>query len=116
MNRSEIARKIVKECGIELTEKQKQYVIAYPFSPDVFPVAIGDDGGIVFYECEVPITREGDLIQVGHRYDTTDEDNMLVKSMELKRYTASFRWYITVVDSDDYEWPMLVWEFKRISF
>ncbi|MHC5747584.1 MAG: hypothetical protein ACYTXT_38060 [Nostoc sp.] len=84
MNRSIIARKIVKRCGIELTEKQQKYVIAYPFLPDVFPVTVGDDGGIVFYECEVPITRVGDLIKVGHRYDTTDEDNMLVKSMELK--------------------------------
>lgn len=41
---------------------------------------------------------------------------MLVKSMALKRYTASFRWYISVVDSDGYDWTMLIWEFKRISF
>lgn len=116
LNRSEIARKMVREYGIILTPRQEQYVIAYPCSSDVFPVALGDDGGIVYYQCEVPITREGDLILVGHRYDTRFEDNVLVKSMELKRYLQQFRWNITVIDSFGDEEELMVWEFKTICF
>ncbi|MBD2441169.1 hypothetical protein [Nostoc sp. FACHB-110] len=116
LNRSENARKMVREYGIILTPRQEQYVIAHPFTPDVFPVAVGDDGGIVYYQCEVPITRKGDLILVGHRYETWQEDSVLVKSMELKRYWHQFRWNITVIDSFGDEEELMVWEFKTICF
>ncbi|MCC5640409.1 hypothetical protein LC593_32175 [Nostoc sp. CHAB 5844] len=116
LSRSEVARKMVRESGIILTPRQEQYVIAAPFLPDVFPVAVGDDGGIVYYQCEVPTARKGDPIMVGHRYDTWQEDNVLVKSMELKRYLHDFRWNITVIDSLGDEEPMMVWEFITISF
>lgn len=107
--------KMLSDCGIEIHPSDHKSIISLS-QDEIFPVAIGDDGGWVSFSCEVPITREGDLIQEGVRYDTSYENNVLVTKMELKQGLCSFWWIITVLDSEGCQEELMVYEFKRISF
>ena len=115
-DRQKQALEILKNCGIQIRPSQEKYIIPYCYQDDVFPVAIGDDGGYDFFICEVPLCRSGDLIKVGCRYDTDYEDNMLVVEMKLKQSLNQFFWRITVLSSFQDKEEMPVYEFRRISF
>lgn len=113
-NKNLLALQHLKKYGINIHPKHQKYIIAYPYQEDIFPVFLVDDGGYDYFDCELPICENGDLIQVGQRYDTHDFDNCLVKKMKLEGFRM--RWSITIDDQGGGELDLLAYEFLNIAF
>ncbi|MFM6282632.1 MAG: hypothetical protein ACKN9K_30050, partial [Dolichospermum sp.] len=107
--RNQLALEQLKNYGIDIPKKYQKYIIAYPYQDDIFPIFLGDDGGYDYFECELPICRNGDLIKVGVRYDTQDFDNCSVVGMKLNGYFKT-RWIITIDDREFGEQELMVYE------
>lgn len=114
-NRNLLALQQIKKYGIDIPPKYQKYIIAYPYQDDIFPVFLADDGGHNFFECELPICENGDLIKIGVKYDTHDFDNCLVVGMKLQGYFR-LRWIITINDKEYGEAELLIYEFLSVAF
>ncbi|MFM6139739.1 MAG: hypothetical protein ACKPCP_37305, partial [Sphaerospermopsis kisseleviana] len=111
-NRNLLALQRLKSYGISPLNSQK-HIIAYPYQDDIFPVILSDDGGYAFFECELAICQNGDVIKEGLRYDTLDFDNCLVVKMTLEGIRS--RWIIFVDDREFGEAKLSVGEFLNIA-
>ena len=114
-NRNLLALQQLKTYGIDIPSKHQKSNISYPYQDDVFPVYLADDGGYSFFQCDLPICKNGDPIKIGARYDTENFDNCLVTGMNLQGYFRS-RWIVTIEDQEYGENDLLVYEFLNIAF
>lgn len=114
-NRNLLALHHLKNFGIDIPPKHQKYILSYPYQDDIFPVFLGEDGGYGYFECELPICRNGDLIKIGVKYDTNEFDNCLVIGMKLEGYFRS-RWIVTIEDQEFGENELMTCDFLNIAF
>lgn len=114
-NQNNLALQHLKNFGISIPPKDQKNIVSYPYQDDIFPVFLGDDGGYDYFECELPICRNGDLIKLGVRYDTNEFDNCFVIGMKLQGHFKS-RWIISINDPEYGEADLLVYEFLNVAF
>jgi len=105
-SRNLLALQHLKKYGIDIPQKYQKYIIAYPYQ---------DDGGYDFWECELPVCENGDLIKVGVKYDTHNFDNCLVVGMKLEGYFRS-RWIISINNKEYGEAELLTYQFLSVAF
>ncbi len=74
-----------------------------------------DDGeGHAFFSCELPITKRGELIQIGKTYDTDQVDKVTVVGMQLQQRGELYAWHIQGYSDEYGEDEFLVYEFKTL--
>lgn len=80
---------------------------------------VGDDGGYCFFSCELPITRKGEIIDIGFWYELSNFEALLVTGKKLVKRGNEFIWYF---EGEAYESNgefsseelLMVYEFKRL--
>lgn len=72
--------------------------------------------GTEFFSCEVPITKNGELIEVGNKYKTYDTDRLTVTKMRLSNGYVDQKWWITGIDEETGEEDdlFLVCDFRKL--
>ena len=82
-------------------------------------VYIGDDGGYCFFFCELPVTRRGEIIDIGFWYELSFYDAVLVTGKKLVKRGEQFTWFFEAECYEDNgtfssEELLMVYEFKRL--